>query len=61
MWDAKSRQKKRTPSEDSDRLRIRAVWPESPLGTYWIAIGVTCLHVDYENSDQVLTDLIDMT
>ena len=34
------------------RLRIRAVWSESSMGTSWLAKDVAFLHADNEASDQ---------
>ena len=35
-------------------LRIRAVWSDSSLGTFWITNEAKFLHVDNEDSDQTL-------
>ena len=41
------------PGEILIRLRIRAVWSESSLGTFWIAMDAKFLHADNEDSDQI--------
>ena len=40
------------PAKLQISLRIRAVWSESSLGSFWIAKNTNFLHVDNEDSDQ---------
>ena len=40
------------PAKIQISLRIRAVWSESSLGAFWIAMDAKLLHADNENSDQ---------
>ena len=42
------------PAKTQVRLRIRAVWSESSLGAFWIAIGAKFLYADSEDSDQTV-------
>ena len=40
------------PAKIQISLRIRAVWSESSLGTFWKAMDAKCLRADNEDSDQ---------
>ena len=41
------------PAKIQISLHIRAVWPESSLGAFWIAKDAKFLHGDIEGSDQI--------
>ena len=42
------------PAKIQISLRIRAVWSESSLGTFWIAKVAKFLHADNEDADQTV-------
>ena len=42
------------PAKIQISLRIREVWQESSLGTFWIAKGAKFRHTDKENPDQIV-------